>query len=100
MALVAQGLKVIHIERSTALVDRDNVVNHLGRTQHSLLLALLAERILLEFESTQAPPLPALVEVGVVMGKSREGFFLREPRALCMLLDAGHGYFLIKMGRP
>lgn len=91
MALVAQGLKVIHVERSTALVDRDNVVDHLGRAQHSLLLALLAERILLEFESTQAPPLPALVEVGVVMPESGERFLLREPRTMSVFLDSGHG---------
>ena len=100
MTAITEGLKVIHIKRSTSLVDGDYVVDHLGRAKHSILLAFLAERILQEFESSERAPPPALVEVGVVMGKSREGFFLRKPRALCMLLDAGHGYFLNRMGRP
>ena len=101
MALVAQGLKVIQRERSTALVDGDDVVDHLGRDSQSLSLALLAERILLQFESAKAPPPPALVEVGVVVLVAGEGFLLREPRAMRVFLDAGHDYFFLKMdGRP
>ena len=47
MALVAQGLKIIQVQRSTALVDGDDVVDHLCRGQDALPLALLAERTLL-----------------------------------------------------
>ena len=100
MTAIAEGLKVIHIQRSTTLVDGDDVVDHLGRAQHSLLLAFLAERILLELESPERAPPPTLVEVGVVVSESGEGFLLREPRALCMFLDAWHGYFLNRIGRP
>jgi hypothetical protein len=91
MASVAQGLKVIQIERSTALVDGDDVVHHVSRAQHTMFLALLAERILLKLECSQAPPSPALVEVGIVMSESRERFFLRKPRALCVFLYHWHG---------
>lgn len=100
MTAITEGLKVIHIKRSTSLVDGDYVVDHLGRAKHSILLAFLAKRILQEFESSERAPPPALVEVGVVVSESGEGLLLREPRALCMFLYAGHGYFLIKMGRP
>lgn len=91
MASVAQGLKVIQIERSTALVDGDDVVHHVSRAQHTMFLALLAERILLKLECSQAPPPPALVEVGIVMSESGERFLLREPRALCVFLYHWHG---------
>ena len=101
MTAITQGLKIIQIQRGSTLVDGDDVVDHIGRTEDAAFLAFLAERILLKLECPQAPPPPALVEVGVVVGKSREGFFLREPRALCMFLDPGHGYFFLRnIGRP
>lgn len=93
MTAIAQGLEITDIQRSTALVDGDDVVDHLGRNKEALLLALLAERILLQLECSESTPPPALVEVGVVVPESLEGFLLREPRALRMFFDAGHGYF-------
>ena len=95
--MIAQRLKIIQVKRSTALVDGDDVVDHLGRDSQSLSLALLTERILLQLESAKAPPPPALVEVGVVVLVAGEGFLLREPRAMRVFLDAGHDYFFLKM---
>ena len=100
MALVAQGLKITHVQRSTALVDGDDMVDHLRGGEDALSLALLAERILLQLERAEATPLTALVEVGIVMGVAGEGFPLREPRSACMFLDAGHGgLFLFENAR-
>ena len=90
MAMIAQGLKIVQIKRCSALVDGDDVVHHLGRDEHAFPHALLAERILLELERSKRSPLPTLVEVGVVVLESGEGFLLREPGPLCMFLDAGH----------
>ena len=99
MAVIAQGLKIVQIKRCSALVDGDDMVHHLGRDQHALPHALLAERILLELERSKSSPLPTLVEVGVMVLESSEGFPLREPGALCVFLDAGHGLpLLLDMG--
>ena len=77
MAMIAQGLKIVHIKRCSALVYRNDMVHHLGRDEHAFPHALLAERILLELERSQRSPLPTLVEVGVVVLESGEGLFLR-----------------------
>ena len=47
MAMIAQGLKIVQIKRCSALVYRNDMVDHLGRNQHTFSHALLAERILL-----------------------------------------------------
>lgn len=98
MAMIAQGLQIVHVKRGSALVDRNDMVDHLGRDKHAFPHAFLAKRILLKLQGTQGSPLPTLVEVGIVMLESREGFLLREPRTLCVFLDSGHGLSLLNMG--
>lgn len=98
MAMIAQRLKIIHVKRGSALVDGDNMVDHLGRDKHAFSHAFLAERILLKLKSSQGSPLPTLVEVGIVVLESCEGFLLREPRTLCVFLDPGHGSSFFHVG--
>ena len=42
MTAIAKGLEITDIQRSTALVDGDDVVDHLGRCEDTLALAFLA----------------------------------------------------------
>ena len=98
MAAVAKRLQVLKSERLSAFVDRDNMVDHLGRGEPSLPLALLAERVLLELDSSQIPPLPGLIELGIVVPISLEGFVLRYPRPLCMFLYRRHSEINILLG--
>jgi len=50
MTLIAERLKVIDVQRGSALVDGYDVVDHLGRSGSSVPKALLAERGLLQLE--------------------------------------------------
>lgn len=98
MAMIAQGLQIVYVKRGSALVDRDDMVDHLGRDKHAFPHAFLAKRILLKLQGTQGSPLSTLVEVGIVMLESREGFLLREPRTLCVFLDPGHSSSFFHVG--
>lgn len=95
---VTKRLQILQSERLSAFVDRDNVVDHLGRGKPSLSLALLTERVLLELDSSQLPPLPGLIEFGIVVPISLEGFVFRYPWPLCMFLYRRHSEINILLG--
>jgi hypothetical protein len=62
MARVAEGLEVVEIEPGAALVDGDDVVDHLGERGDAAPGALLAERRLLQLDGPQVTPRLRLVE--------------------------------------
>lgn len=90
MASVAEGLEVRQVQRSTAFVDGDDVVDHLCRSDNAFALAFFADRIHLELDAAEVPPFPALVKVRVVMAISLVRFFLRKPRPAAVFLYDRH----------
>ena len=79
MAGVAEGLEILNVETRSALIDGDNVVDHLGGGQTTRFEALLAHRLLLQLQGSELSPGCALVELGVMVAVALEGFSLRQP---------------------
>ena len=79
VAGVAEGLEILNVETRSALIDGDNVVNHLGGVQTTRFEALLAHRLLLQLQGSELSPGCALVELSVVVAVALEGFSLRQP---------------------
>ena len=79
MAGIAEGLEILNVETRTALVDWDDVVDHLGWCQAIRFETLLAHRLLLQLQGSELSPGCALVELGVVVAVALEGFSLRQP---------------------
>ena len=68
------------------------MVDHFRWSDDILFLqAQLTDRILLEFDRAEPSPLPALVELGVVMSEPLEGLALLHPRTVFRFLDGRHG---------
>ena len=86
MAGVAEGLEILNVETRSALVDGNDVIDHLGRCQATRFEALLAHRLLLQLQGSERSPGCALVELGVVVAISLKGFSLRQPGARCCSL--------------
>ena len=78
MAGVAQTLQVAQVEGSTAFVDRDDVVDDRGLRDETPAPALLAERVGIQFDLTQAAPARGLLEGRVRMKASALGFARRQ----------------------
>ena len=91
MTRVTQRLQVTQIQRRSALVDRNDVVDHRCWYGSSPAQALLTQRILLELHRPEPSPRPALVELGVVMSEPLEGLALLHPRTVFRFLDGRHG---------
>ena len=83
MTGVAERLEILNVETRTALVDWDDVVDHLGGCQATRFEALLAHRLLLQLQGSELSPGCALVELGVVVAITLKGFSLRQPGAKC-----------------
>ena len=83
MAGIAEGLEILNVETRTALVDGNDVVDHLGGCQVTRFEALLAHRLLLQLQGAELSPGCALVELCVVVAISLKGFSLRQPGARC-----------------
>ena len=83
MAGIAEGLEILNVETRTALVDGNDVVDHLGGCQATRFEALLAHRLLLQLQGAELSPGYALVELGVVVAVALKGFSLRQPGAMC-----------------
>ena len=86
MAGVAEGLEILNVEIRTALVDWNDVVDHLGGCQATRFEALLAHRLLLQLQGAELSPGCALVELCVVVAVALKGFSLRQPGARCCSL--------------
>ena len=86
MAGITEGLEILNVETRSALVDGDDVVNHLGGCHATYFEALLAHRLLLQLQGAELSPGCALVELGVVVAVALEGFSLRQPGAMCCSL--------------
>ena len=83
MTGVAEGLEILNVETRSALVDGDNVIDHLGGCQATRFEALLAHRLLLQLQGSELSPGCALVELGVVVAISLKWFSLRQPGTRC-----------------
>ena len=83
MAGIAEGLEILNVETRTALVDWDDVVDHLGGCQATRFETLLAHRLLLQLQGSELSPGCALVELCVVVAVALKGFSLRQPGARC-----------------
>ena len=77
MAGVAEGLEILNVETRSALIDGDNVVNHLGGCQATRFEALFAHRLLLQLQGAELSPGCALVELGIVVAIALKWFSLR-----------------------
>ena len=77
MAGVAEGLEILNVETRSALIDGDNVVNHLGGCQPTRFETLLAHRLLLQLQGAELSPGCALIELCVVVAIALEWFSLR-----------------------
>ena len=77
MAGITEGLEILNVETRTALVDWDDVVDHLGGCQTTCFEALLTHRFLLQLQGAELSPGCALVELGIVVAISLKGFLLR-----------------------
>ena len=86
MAGVAEGLEILNVEIRTALVDWNDVVDHLGGCQATRFEALLAHRLLLQLQGSELSPGCALVELCVVVTITLKGFSLRQPGTRCCSL--------------
>lgn len=90
MAGVAERLEILNVERCSALIDGDNVVDHLGGCQAIRFEALLAHRLLLQLQGSELSPGCALVELCVVVAIALEWFSLRQPGARCCSFQLRH----------
>ena len=95
MAAVAEGLQVLQVERCTAPIDRDNMVDYLRRRMPVAFQALLAQRLLLQFDQTQFPPYGRPVELRIGMAASRLRFVLRHPRTTDSAFKVRHSQKII-----
>lgn len=77
MTGVAEGLEILNVETRSALVDGNDVVDHLGGCQATRFETLLAHRLLLQLQGSELSPGCALVELGIVVAISLKGFSLR-----------------------
>ena len=90
MTGVAEGLEILNVEPRSALVDGNDVVDHLGGCVSSVAFALLTHRILLQLYSTQPSPGSTLVELGVVVAVASERLALGLPRAVYTSFQLRH----------
>ena len=90
MAGIAEGLEILNVETRSALVDGDDMVDHLGGCQATRFETLLAHRLLLQLQSSELSPGCALVELGVVVAIALKGFSLRQPGTRCCSLQLRH----------
>ena len=90
VAGVAEGLEILNIEWRTALINGDDMVDHLGGSQTTRFETLLAHRLLLQLQGSELSPRGVLVELGVVVAVALEGFPLRQPGAMCCSLQFRH----------
>ena len=77
MTGVAEGLEILNVETRSALIDGNDVIDHLGGCQSTRFETLLAHRLLLQLQGSELSPGCALVELGVVVAISLKGFSLR-----------------------
>ena len=73
---VAEGLEILNVETRSALIDGNDVVDHLGGWQATRFEALLTHRLLLQLQGPELSPGCALVELGVVVAVALKGFSL------------------------
>ena len=83
VAGITEGLEILNVETRSALIDGNDVVDHLGGCQATRFETLLAHRLLLQLQGAELSPGCALVELGVVVAISLKGFSLRQPGARC-----------------
>ena len=77
VAGIAEGLEILNVEWRTALINGDDMVDHLGGSQTTRFETLLAHRLLLQLQGAELSPGCALVELGIVVAISLKGFSLR-----------------------
>ena len=90
MTGVAEGLEILNVETRSALIDGNDVIDHLGGCQATRFEALLAHRLLLQLHSTQPSPGSTLVELGVVVAVASERLALGLPRAVYTSFQLRH----------
>lgn len=90
VAGVAEGLQVSELQRRTAPVDRNDVINHLRRRVPGVFQALLAQGLLLQLDYAKFPPRRRLVELRVGMNPSCMRRMFRLPRPADGFLERRH----------
>ena len=80
---VAEGLEILNVETRSALIDGNDVIDHLGGCQATHFETLLTHRLLLQLQGSELSPGCALVELGVVVAITLKGFSLRQPGTRC-----------------
>lgn len=80
VAGVAEGLQVLQVERRSAPIDRDDMVDHLRRSMPVVFQTLLAQGLLLQLDEAQFPPRSGSVELRIGVAASRLRLMLRQPR--------------------
>ena len=90
VAGVAEGLQVLQVERRPAPIDRDDVVDYLRRSMPVVFQALLAQRLLFQFDEAQFPPCGGTVELRVGVATSRLRLMLRQPRTADGTFEVRH----------
>lgn len=90
VAGVAKGLQVPHVERRSAPIDRNDMVDHLRRSMPVVFQTLLAQRLLLQLDEAQFPPRSGLVELRIGVAASRLRLMLRQPRSTDGTFEVRH----------
>ena len=90
VAGVAERLQVLQVERRTAPIDRDDMVDHLRRSMPIAFQALFAQRLLFQLDEAQFPPCGGSVKLRIGVAASRLRFMLRQPRTADGTFEVRH----------
>ena len=73
MAGITEGLEILNVETRSALIDGNDVIDHLGGCQATQFETLLTHRLLLQLQGSELSPGCALVELSVAAAKTLRG---------------------------